>query len=89
MQTDADSAKRTAAYTLIMVWISMPTDNRTSGWQTDHDRMDEIMGCLCDTELQDWQGMMTFPRELEIKRKPYLAESGERTGKLLSESMLL
>ena len=32
---------------------------------------------------QDWQGMMTFPRGGD-KRKPYLAESGERTGKLSS-----
>lgn len=29
--------------------------------------MVEIMGCLCDTEFAGLAGMMTFPRELEIK----------------------
>ena len=51
--------------------------------------MDEIMGCLCDTEFAGLAGNDDISERIGDKRKPYLAESGERTGKLLSESMLL
>lgn len=76
MQTDADSAKNSRIH-LIMVWFLCSTDNRTSGWQTDHDRMDEIMGCLCDTEFAGLAGNDDISERIGDKRKPYLAESGE------------
>lgn len=53
----------------LRLWTGLlcTTDNRASGWQADHGRMDEVVGCTCHDKGQKWQGMMTLPRELKSK----------------------
>ena len=31
-------------------------DNKTSGWTSDSNRLDEVMGCLCDSGWSKWRG---------------------------------
>lgn len=76
MQTDADSAKNSRIH-LTMVWTSMLHRQQNFRMADDHDRMDEIMGCLCDTEFAGLAGNDDISERIGDKRKPYLAESGE------------
>ena len=58
------------------------TDNRASGWQADHGRMDEVVGCTCHDKRTEMAGNDDTPKRIKNQRWENLAKSGERTGKV-------
>lgn len=58
------------------------TDNRGSGWQADHGRMDEVVGCTCHDKRTEMAGNDDTPKRIKNQRWENLAKSGERTGKV-------
>ncbi len=41
------------------------TDNRASGWQADHGRMDEVVGCTCHDKRTEMAGNDDTPKRIK------------------------
>ena len=44
------------------------TDNRTSGWQADHGRMDEVVGCTRHDKRTEMAGNDDTPKRIKNQK---------------------